>query len=683
MSDYQKPSLLSLSGRIRRTTYGLRLLAIALPLAFLQTALESSGDPGAAGLGALVLFGGALLLLPSAVQRLHDAGRSGHWLWLSFIPVLGLGVGLYILFASGTDGPNTYGPDPKGRAGTPEITGTSPAPPSPAAAPRDRTQSSRVSEPDVTRKQRESTDRVKKEAIPSIPTPRPAPQRPLPPPTPKAPQVEYDVSALTERKRYPQVRVPKAGAPVQPHRTGKAGRAGYKEDDFAWHLRRHFGGEVRVETDYALAVAGGARAYEPDLVLHVPALHLYVDIEVDEPYNGRTRQPTHCAGSDEARDRFFTSRGWCVVRLTERSVHEQPEGACRLLAALLSKVVPGYEVPEALADARMSAADPWDGAQASAWADARYRERYLGITSFGSTEEGDALYTEALTPDEQAAADATAPVVPEERSKPPSAAPPAVRTSRPVQPPPPTEASPTVHTRSHPRDCHITFDAAGHVYTIRGDADTVSVTELIDRHFPEFDGPAVARRVSQNPRSTYFGQDVQDIVAGFEAERAAATEAGQALHEQIEAHLHGKPTTDRSEEFGYFKRFLADHPELEPYRTEWRIYDKERMLAGTVDALFRRPDGSIVMYDWKRSKEIKKANRWQSGLGPLSHLPDANYQRAALQQNLYRNILQRLYGVQVAEMNLLALHPNHGRYQLHPLPSMPDEVQALLASISG
>jgi uncharacterized membrane protein YhaH (DUF805 family) len=58
-------------------------------------------------LGAITI----LLLLAVWVRRLHDAGYSGHWLWLSLI---GLSI-VPLIFAifEGQRYPNQYGPDPK------------------------------------------------------------------------------------------------------------------------------------------------------------------------------------------------------------------------------------------------------------------------------------------------------------------------------------------------------------------------------------------------------------------------------------------------------------------------------------------------------------------------------------------------------------------------------------------
>ncbi len=47
-----------------------------------------------------------------AVRRHHDGNRSGWWLLLNLIPVIGCLVHLYWFVQKGTNGPNEYGEDP-------------------------------------------------------------------------------------------------------------------------------------------------------------------------------------------------------------------------------------------------------------------------------------------------------------------------------------------------------------------------------------------------------------------------------------------------------------------------------------------------------------------------------------------------------------------------------------------
>ena len=57
-------------------------------------------------------------------------------------------------------------------------------------------------------------------------------------------------------------------------------------------------------------------------------------------------------------------------------------------------------------------------------------------------------------------------------------------------------------------------------------------------------------------------------------------------------------------------KFVKDHPQLKPYRTEWMIFDEDLKLAGSIDMVYENPDGTLSIYDWKRSKDISKVNGW-------------------------------------------------------------------------
>jgi uncharacterized membrane protein YhaH (DUF805 family) len=59
-----------------------------------------------------------VVIVPSlavAVRRLHDTNRSGWWLLIGLIPLIGAIVLLVFFVSAGTAGSNDYGPDPYGR----------------------------------------------------------------------------------------------------------------------------------------------------------------------------------------------------------------------------------------------------------------------------------------------------------------------------------------------------------------------------------------------------------------------------------------------------------------------------------------------------------------------------------------------------------------------------------------
>ena len=121
---------------------------------------------------------------------------------------------------------------------------------------------------------------------------------------------------------------------------------------------------------------------------------------------------------------------------------------------------------------------------------------------------------------------------------------------------------------------------------------------------------------------------------------------------------------------------------MTPYRTEWIVYDEEIELAGSIDMIYICKDtGHLHIYDWKRCKQIKKSNPWQSSHHELlNHIPDTNFWHYALQLNMYKTILERKYNCIVDELWLVCLHPNNtsGTYIKYKVPHLQDEMNAII-----
>lgn len=108
------------SGRASRSAYwwwALFNFLVSLAAQILDRAL-GLGPVGADttyGLRAGVITGllGLALLLPSlavGVRRLHDTDRSGWWILIVIIPIIGWLVLIFFFVTPGTPGPNRYGP---------------------------------------------------------------------------------------------------------------------------------------------------------------------------------------------------------------------------------------------------------------------------------------------------------------------------------------------------------------------------------------------------------------------------------------------------------------------------------------------------------------------------------------------------------------------------------------------
>lgn len=79
-------------------------------------------------------------------------------------------------------------------------------------------------------------------------------------------------------------------------------------------------------------------AYCPDFIYFNKKINLYIDIEIDEPYKLSTKEPIHFTGSDELRDSFFLSKGWCVIRFSEKQVVRQYQECCNEIKKLVNSI---------------------------------------------------------------------------------------------------------------------------------------------------------------------------------------------------------------------------------------------------------------------------------------------------------------------------------------------------------
>ena len=70
-----------------------------------------AGDVGVL-IGLVMVVASAYMSITLGIRRFHDLDKSGWLVLLCLIPVVNFFVGLYMLFAKGTTGPNKYGPDP-------------------------------------------------------------------------------------------------------------------------------------------------------------------------------------------------------------------------------------------------------------------------------------------------------------------------------------------------------------------------------------------------------------------------------------------------------------------------------------------------------------------------------------------------------------------------------------------
>lgn len=104
-------------GRARRKEYWMFILFNIL-ISFALGVVEGMfGLVTELGIGMISMVYALLLLIPSlavGVRRLHDTGRSGWWLLIAFVPIVGAIALLVFAVQDSESGHNEYGPNPKG-----------------------------------------------------------------------------------------------------------------------------------------------------------------------------------------------------------------------------------------------------------------------------------------------------------------------------------------------------------------------------------------------------------------------------------------------------------------------------------------------------------------------------------------------------------------------------------------
>jgi len=103
------------SGRARRAEYwwfALFLIIVSIALGVLDGLLFGMSMESGGPLGALFSLATIIPSIAAGARRLHDIDRTGWWLLMFFVPMIGWIVLLVFFVTRGTSGANRFGPDP-------------------------------------------------------------------------------------------------------------------------------------------------------------------------------------------------------------------------------------------------------------------------------------------------------------------------------------------------------------------------------------------------------------------------------------------------------------------------------------------------------------------------------------------------------------------------------------------
>ena len=259
----------------------------------------------------------------------------------------------------------------------------------------------------------------------------------------------------------------------------------------------------------------------------------------------------------------------------------------------------------------------------------------------------------------------------------------------------------------HQRDDLIRFETDGHRYYLlnseTGEWDLctsangfVSSTGIGAEIFP-FNAQAVARMIFRGKNfSSSVYKDLKspsEIMACWEerSRRGTAFHLGcpETYYNQL-AFDHNDP--DITDLIPKFMAFANDHVHLEPYRTEWLVFDREIRVSGSIDMIFKEPDSTFSIYDWKLVDHILPTDGSVSKKYKRILKKDADKRRTvddlhrksklvkySLQLGVYKYMLERCYDIKIKDVFLIRFHSDLEAYEKIACFDMSNEIEQIMA----
>jgi hypothetical protein len=157
--------------------------------------------------------------------------------------------------------------------------------------------------------------------------------------------------------------------------------------------------------------------------------------------------------------------------------------------------------------------------------------------------------------------------------------------------------------------------ARGHRYLL-DNKPVQGVTTLLSGGLPKpaltrWAAKAAAEYVADNLEVLNALPDKESIIATVKqspwTQRDRAAVRGTDIHALAERLIHGEEDVEVPPDLlGYvegYVRFL-DEWQPEPILTEFAVASRQWWYAGTADAIFRLPNGEVLLADWKTSKGV-------------------------------------------------------------------------------
>ena len=197
--------------------------------------------------------------------------------------------------------------------------------------------------------------------------------------------VGYDSPLPNELDSYPIIIFPNKNTSIFPYRINpnkNTSLKGVTEDLLYTQLNKTLKPSQQelfeIRNDVQLLFKDDRYPITPDIAIigKSSILNIRIDIEIDEPYDGQSKNPIHhINGKDEERNNLLVNNGWAVIRFAEiQIVHNCDECVSFIYQILnkLSKISSMMELSQNIPTIKR-----WTFEEAKKYAENKYRERYL------------------------------------------------------------------------------------------------------------------------------------------------------------------------------------------------------------------------------------------------------------------------------------------------------------------
>lgn len=197
-----------------------------------------------------------------------------------------------------------------------------------------------------------------------------------------------------ENYSYPALLIPFENTPILQYRTKRYATGGVVEPLLvnALNVLKETEPEIEVLQNISLPVRNRTYGYMPDIAIIWKKKNLFIDIEIDEPYDIVSRKPIHYKDcGDSLRNSYFIDNGWNVIRIAEKQIVDDCSKIVDYIKFSICLLTNDLRFLVSIDIARMRI-DRWDYAEAEKWATDNFREKYLGIKNI-TLSSSDLEYT--------------------------------------------------------------------------------------------------------------------------------------------------------------------------------------------------------------------------------------------------------------------------------------------------